>query len=62
MGADRDWMKPTSEYAEDWRAPKRPDVDPIVVRVVVPHRDRWVLHVSIGFALGFGLATLLGLL
>ena len=55
-------MKPTSEYAEDWRKPKRPDADPVVVRVVVPHHDRWVLHVSIGFVLGFGLATLLGLL
>ena len=71
MGADRDWMKPTSEYAEDWRSPKRPPAapspsgaapDPMVLRVDVPHRGRWVVHVLIGCVLGFALAAAVGML
>ena len=62
MGADRDWMKPTSEYAEDWRSAKRAPADPMIVRVVAPSSARWVLHLSIGFLAGFGLAALLGLI
>ena len=69
MGADRDWMKPTSEYAEDWRSPKpkpKPRLkpaatEPMVVRVTAPSGARWVLYVSMGFALGFGFAVILGL-
>ena len=55
-------MKPTSEYAEDWRSPGRPAAAPMLVRVTAPHRARWVLHVALGFALGFGAAVLLGVL
>lgn len=62
MGADRDWMKPTSEYAEDWRSTKRQPAEPMIVRVTAPRPGRWVLHMSIGFVLGFGLAALLGFL
>ena len=62
MAADRDWMKPTAEYAEDWRSPKQPAAEPMLVRVVAPHSARWVVHVAIGFLLGFGFAACLGLI